>query len=397
MTPSGGTGGQILLMTGKDLSLPRGPGPAHRLDYLIKYLDEKGIEYTAIFPVLKGPVRQWKTGAGVFIGLPAPLMAGVRPVGSSGNVHLNAIKLTRFFFKVLKMKEPHWRVCIVHGDFMAVLATALRQLKRIDFVIYEDLDYLPAFGSQQHSSSHIQVVMTESWAVRNSDLVVSVSDVLAKLRLQQGAKTAVTIPNGVDFASFANAGTSKTRKPYLLYAGTLQEWSGLHVAIKAMPSILKSVPAARFRIIGRGISEAELKSLARQVHVEASVDFLGPKDRAELPGLYGECSIGMATFPDIELMRYSSPLKVPEFLAAGLPVVSTGVDGTKHVLEKSGACLFVEANPEAVAEACIRLLTDKEKWVEMSNRAREAGRKMDWNLLFDEEMRHVRDLAGGWT
>jgi len=385
----------ILLMTDMDLSLSHGPGPTHRMVFLIRYLDERSMPYTAIFPLSKGPVRHWKNGAGTFIGVPSAILGDFLPGGSRRQVQLNVLRLMRVALRILRMRQRHWRICLVHGDFMAVMAAALRQMGKIDFLVYEDLDFLPAFVGPPYSFNRAQIAHTETWAIRNSDLVVSVSNELAELRLRQGARKTITVPNGVDFFAFESAKSEGGRKPYLLYSGTLAVWSGVHVTISALPRIIKSAPEARFRVIGRGFCDPELRVLARERGVETAVDFLGPKKHDELPSLYSDCSVGMAVFPDNELMRYSFPLKVPEFLAAGLPVVSTGADGTRQVLGDSGACLFVENDPDEIAEACTTLLTDRSRWSEMSERAKKAARKLDWRLLFDDEMRHIWNLAGG--
>jgi glycosyltransferase involved in cell wall biosynthesis len=387
--------GSILLMTGMNLSLLLGPGPTHRMAFLIRYLDEREVPYTAVFPLPGGSARQWKSGAGTFIGIPSAVLGEFLPGGSRRQLQLNVLRLMRFALRVLRMRQKHWRICIVHGDLMAVMAAALRQMGKIDFLVYEDLDFLPAFEWSPHTFNRAQIAFTETWAIRNSDLVVSVSDELATLRLRQGAKKAITVPNGVDLSAFAGKDSEGRRKPYLLYSGTLATWSGVHVTINALPGILKRAPEVRFRVIGRGFCDSELRALARERGVEAAVDFLGPKRHDELPALYGECSVGMAVFPANELMRYSFPLKVSEYLAAGLPVVSTGADGTRQVLKDSGAGLFVENNVEAIAEACAGLITDHGKWAEMSGRAKEAAGKLDWRLLFDGEMKRIRDFAGG--
>jgi glycosyltransferase involved in cell wall biosynthesis len=382
-------------MTGMNLSLSPGPGPTHRMNYLMKYLDDRELPYTAVFPLPGGSARQWKSGAGTFIGIPSAVLGEFLPGSSRRQIQLNVLRLMRFALRVLRLRQKRWRICIVHGDLMAVMAVALRQMGKIDFLVYEDLDFLPAFEWSLRSFNRAQIAFTETRAIRNSELVVSVSDELAKLRLQQGAKKTITVPNGVDFSAFTGKEFGGRRKPYLLYSGTLATWSGVHVTINALPMILKKIPEARFRVIGRGFCDPELRALARDRGVEAAVDFLGPKRHDDLPALYGECSVGMAVFPANELMRYSFPLKVPEYLAAGLPVVSTGADGTRQVLKDSGAGLFVDDDIEAVAEACAGLMTDHGKWTEMSGRAKEAARKLDWRLLFDGEIKRIYDIAGG--
>ena len=385
----------ILLLTGMDLSSFPSPEFGHRMTHLLEYMEDRGISFTAVFPAKRGGPGTRRIGHGVFIGLPFP-SPGASPCKTAARRdQAEAVRLLRSFVSLLGMRREKWDICIVHGATMALMAIAMRHLGRIRFVVYEDLDYLPAFSGAGHSFNKRQVALTESWVVRNSNLVVSVSNELTRLRLRQGAKRVLTVPNGARCSDFAKPGDPYSRKPILLYSGSLSDWSGVNLTLRALPEIRRRVPSARFRVVGDGARADELKSFARATGVAESVDFLGRKRPDELPILYVDCSIGLAVFPKNELMYYSYPLKVPEFLAAGLPVVSTGADGTKEFLESTRSGIIVEENPDSVADACVRLLTDRAMWLEMSGNARTAAKELDWLALFDNEMEHIWNMAGG--
>jgi glycosyltransferase involved in cell wall biosynthesis len=56
-----------------------------------------------------------------------------------------------------------------------------------------------------------------------------------------------------------------------------------------------------------------------------NIHYLGMKDYDELPGYFAGWDVGMMPFAMNEATRYISPTKTPEYLAAGLPVVSTPI------------------------------------------------------------------------
>jgi UDP-galactopyranose mutase len=62
------------------------------------------------------------------------------------------------------------------------------------------------------------------------------------------------------------------------------------------------------------------------------------KDYAQLPAYLAHWDVAMMPFAMNDATRYISPTKTPEFLAAGLPVVSTPV---RDVVDPYGAAGFV--------------------------------------------------------
>ncbi len=82
------------------------------------------------------------------------------------------------------------------------------------------------------------------------------------------------IPNGVSPSDFSPSPlpSREGRVPVLLYIGTLADWQGLDVVVKALPKILEK-QAVQLRIVGRGRSR-QRKLLAKQIRklgVEESV------------------------------------------------------------------------------------------------------------------------------
>lgn len=86
-----------------------------------------------------------------------------------------------------------------------------------------------------------------------------------------------------------------------------------------------------------------------------NIAWLGPKDYAELPRYAGGWDVALMPFAINEATRFISPTKTPEYLAAGLPVVSTPItDVIRHYGEVAG--VFVAAGVEAFVEACEQAL-----------------------------------------
>lgn len=88
-----------------------------------------------------------------------------------------------------------------------------------------------------------------------------------------------------------------------------------------------------------------------------NVHYLGARPYEELPALLGACDVGMLPFALNAATRYISPTKTPEYLAAGLPVVSTPICDVVWSWGRSGLVRiagtiegFVEATSAAILE-----------------------------------------------
>lgn len=87
----------------------------------------------------------------------------------------------------------------------------------------------------------------------------------------------------------------------------------------------------------------------------ANLAWLGPKSYAELPNYAGGWDVALMPFAINEATRFISPTKTPEYLAAGLPVVSTPItDVIRHYGEIAG--VFVGKGKAAFIEACEQAL-----------------------------------------
>ena len=83
---------------------------------------------------------------------------------------------------------------------------------------------------------------------------------------------------------------------------------------------------------------------------------------------------------------YWSPLKIFEYMAAGLPVVTIDADALRKIVEATGAGLCVEDSERALSDACADLLADGPARRAMGERGRRAvAERYNWG-------RHARDL-----
>jgi len=200
------------------------------------------------------------------------------------------------------------------------------------------------------------------------------------------------VPLGLDVAPLlsldrdrpgARALRERFGDPFLLFVGRLRHYKGLHVLLDAMPRI-----AARLVIVGEGPKGAELREQARRLGLGDRVHFAGSVDDAGLHDHLAAAGIG--------LLPSSTPteafgLAMVEYMAAGLPVISTELGtGTSHVNQDGVTGLIVPANdPGSLAGGIAKLLADPALRARMGSSGRIRARE---NFTTEAMMRGMQGL-----
>lgn len=212
-----------------------------------------------------------------------------------------------------------------------------------------------------------------------ADGIVAVTGGIADdLATRFGRTDATVIPNGVNCDLFRPAETAEWAKGLGLdagcdcvsFVGNLASWQGLDVLLEAMPLIRRTVPGARFLIVGNGSERERLLRRADELGISEACTFTGSVPYAEVPRYINASTVCAAPFVKQRNERTGlSPLKIYEYMACSRPVVTTDLPGVRELIQESGGGIVVPpGEPEALAKAVIRMLTDREA-------ARIAGRR----------------------
>ena len=198
-------------------------------------------------------------------------------------------------------------------------------------------------------------------------------DYIASLGLDR--KTVTVIPNGVSPSDFSPSPLPERtgRVPMMLYIGTLADWQGLDMLIKALPLILEKHPI-QLKIVGRGRSR-QRKMLAKQIRklgLEEHAIVQPPVPHHEVPALIAEADICVAPLGlnDRNVTQGACPIKVLEYMAAGRPLLASNMPIVRELVrEDIDALLFSPSDPEDLARQVLALLDD----VELSQRLAESA------------------------
>lgn len=126
----------------------------------------------------------------------------------------------------------------------------------------------------------------------------------------------------------------------VFYGGSFYSWKGLDPIVESWS---ETDPRAHLVLIGG--PDPDTKRLEKLVPSEAKerVHILPRRPRAELVSIYSVADIGLisSSLESNHSALYTSPLKLFEYLAAGLPVLASDVPTSREVLDESVAKFFL--------------------------------------------------------
>ena len=186
-------------------------------------------------------------------------------------------------------------------------------------VVYHCVDEYSEFTGADKTA----LLNLERHLIEKSDCVIVCSDRLLESKRKYNKNTFM-FTHGVDVEHFRKACDPNTivpeemksiKQPIIGFFGLIADW----VDLGLIRFLADSRPDWSFVLLGKVATDTNIVEGASNVHL------LGSKPYPQLPGYAKAFDVGMLPFVINELTLNSNPLKLREYLAAGLPVVSTAI------------------------------------------------------------------------
>ena len=195
------------------------------------------------------------------------------------------------------------------------------------------------------------------------------------------------VPNGVDLDVFQDPPPPPealrarlTGHFVVAFLGSLKPWHGIENLCRAFRKLRSKVSAAHLLVIGEGPMLDYLEKTAAELGPDA-ITLTGPMPHEAVPGLLSLADVGVAPYPELDEF-YFCPLKVIEYLAAGLPVVASDLgDMAKLVAHGRTGLLVPAGDTRALAHALTELHDDPRQRARFGVRARRrAESRHGWDV-----------------
>ena len=207
-----------------------------------------------------------------------------------------------------------------------------------------------------------------------SKKLASVSPEMCALLERDFSRTISLTHNGIDPLEIGINISQKTQ-PYLLFVGGDWECKGLMDVIEGIEKIKHSYPAIKLYVAGSG-SRNVYVATAQRLRVDENIIWLGRVPRNQIP--YSSKSI-LVSASHFEV----SPLIFLEAAMAGAPVVSYPVFGTLEA-SNDGYLRTCEPSPSGLALEVVRLLSDEQEMLKLSNAGILLRETKNWQLMVKE-------------
>jgi glycosyltransferase involved in cell wall biosynthesis len=253
----------------------------------------------------------------------------------------------------------------------------------------------------------------ENWIFRSADRVCVVTEALGEILVGLGVarERLLVTPNGVELERYEVADRRRARATareelglepeaeggregelWLGFVGYYRDWHRLDLVLDALAT--GPLARARLAIVGEGPAHEALVEQCARLGLGPRVRFCGPRRHDRIPQLLPAFDIALV--PAIN--PYASPLKLFEYMAAGLPAVAPDQPNLREVLVDGENALLVRPGDGAdLQRALARLVADPELRTRLGARARATivERDLTWIGNARRVVEAARELGAG--
>lgn len=202
-----------------------------------------------------------------------------------------------------------------------------------------------------------------------------------------GFNNIIAVPNGVDLEEYSNLGDKyylrkkfnlPINKKIIMYVGSFYKWKGIEVVLKSA-KLLNNNKDIIFIVVGG--NENDLEKYTKNKEIFKNVLFIGHKPRIEIPSYLKSADILLLPNTSVtnESVNYTSPIKMFEYMASGVPIIASNLPSMREVLNSNNSFLVEPDNSQLIISGIKKILNDKDFSDKLARRSLEDVKKYTWD------------------
>ena len=334
----------------------------------------------------------------------------------SSNVRVRHLELRRGLWRWLRSNQPFYRLAATDLKTLGADAVLVRNLKMAEHLLrhapnvplfFETHELFAQSYREEHPRMNLRqhhklvaLAQREEFVYRNAKGLIALTSLLVEdIRKAYRVETpAVVAPDGVDLEQArAPVPTAPHTIPWLLYLGSLHPWKGVDTLVRAMAHVKRT---AELHIVGGSAARIEeLRALADEFDVIRRVVFHGLVEPGRRFEYIHRADICLLPLTDTGLGgRYTSPLKLFEYMAAGKAIIVSDLPSMHQVLTPEQDALLVPSDEsEAFAHAIDRLLVDRGLRARLGEAAKSRAQTFSWRARAETILHFINKHLGHST
>jgi glycosyltransferase involved in cell wall biosynthesis len=183
-------------------------------------------------------------------------------------------------------------------------------------------------------------------------------------------------------------------KPIVIFPGGLQRHQGLDICIRAFQKVIRELPHAEFHIYGDGNMKSCWMKLAADLGLDNHVRFFNPVPARQIADVMANADLGVVPKRADSFGNEAYSTKIMEFMSLGIPVVVSNTKIDQYYFDDSVVRFFESGNPDALAEAMLEVLGNRDLRQQMLAAASRYVTLNSWETRRGEYFELVDALAG---
>ncbi|MCG3166586.1 MAG: D-inositol-3-phosphate glycosyltransferase [Bacteroidia bacterium] len=303
--------------------------------------------------------------------------SGVRII-DAGKSNGRLSRMTRTVWRVYKKAiDVDADIYHFHDPELMMVAWLLKlKGKKIIYDVHEDLPrqlFAKAYlGKTVASILSLCIERIENFFSSRFNGIITVTPFIRDRFIK--SNSSVEIVSNFPLLSEFSFTASDEKHDEICYVGSITEERGILLTLKAMEKI-----NARLNLAGT-FGTTELRDKCEQLSGWQKVNEFGFLNRTDVLRIIARSQVGLSVLKELPNYVNAYPIKIFEYMAAGIPVVASDFPLWKEIVEGNNCGICVPPhNTEAIADAVNRLLNDKKTAQQMGENGKKAVKeKYNW-------------------